>query len=1145
MPLLSELLAENRRSRSPFLDLGNCSLSEIPTELSGHSWIMFLSLGPTFREWDGVVWRPRRSKNSGEPNSIYDLGILAEMPFLQGLYLNHNPISNIRALSSIPGLRWLSLAGTRVQEVSSLANTLELEWLDVSYTLVRDLSPLKSLTELKELDVNGTYISDCRQVEGMPHLERLNLASTPIQDLRPVQRLERLRELDVSNTAVSDTAMLVGLPSLQRLNLANTLVANELVLPQLGSLKCLDISGTRLTDLSAISGATTLIDLDIARTSVTSLAPLSELVRLERLNCSGTPVTYVDPLAGLGRLRDIDLSSTSVYSVEPLSRMASLQTLDISKTFVRDLSLQCSDTLIQFAARQTLLRSLEFLRDFEAIERLDVAKTDVSDLSALRTAKNIEFLDISETKVRDLVPIRHLIEKGIGPIGWRVSNDVPYEHLWEASDIAFGQEQTRRRGLYLANCPLSSPPREIVAQGRAAILNFFDERLSDSTDFLYEAKLLILGEGGAGKTTLFRRLFRPDLPLPTEDQTTRGIDIHRYDFQVKDNRTFRLNVWDFGGQEIYHATHQFFLTQRSLYLLLDDTRKDHKSASDPGFMYWLDMIDVLSNHSPVLIFQNEKGGRSKTIDLAGIKGKYENVKDKYAGNLENLDSVNKFRDAVEFYASHLEHIGEPLPAKWLSVRADIEARAKEMPFMSVQEYFDIYKRHIAFDKVKALHLSSYLHDLGVFLHFQGDELLARWVILQNAWATDAVFRVLDDEVIKRRMGRFTLNDCARLWHDKHYEAMHPELLALMQRFELCYVLPDSIPRTWLAPQLLPPAKPAVLSNWGKSGDLVIRYRYEFMPKGLVSRLTVRLHRFVSHPEYAYINGVLFERENTKAFVELLPSGNEIEVRARGVERKALLSVVCSDLDALNSSFQGLDSKVQRWVPCICPRCAREEVPEFFAQRNLLRRLEDNRPKVECPASYEQVDVRALLDGVEAHVPDEWSSRTDVSRLRKVKIFLASSEELRAERDEFDLYFRQRNDQFVEQGYYLEVVRWENFLDAMSETRLQDEYNAAVKTSDIFVSLFATKTGRFTEEEFDVAHESFIATKRPFIYTFFKATQINTAQAVESDLQSLWEFKRKLRALGHFLTEFSNVEELKLRFRDQLELLLRGETAIGQ
>ena len=55
--------------------------------------------------------------------------------------------------------------------------------------------------------------------------------------------------------------------------------------------------------------------------------------------------------------------------------------------------------------------------------------------------------------------------------------------------------------------------------------------------------------------------------------------------------------------------------------------------------------------------------------------------------------------------------------------------------------------------------------------------------------------------------------------------------------------------------------------------------------------------------------------------------------------------------------------------------------------------------------------------------------------RTIRIFLASSSELRDDRDAFDLYFRQRNDFLLEGGTYLQIVRWENFLDAMSATRL--------------------------------------------------------------------------------------------------------------
>jgi internalin A len=424
--------------------------------------------------------------------------------------------------------------------------------------------------------------------------------------------------------------------------------------------------------------------------------------------------------------------------------------------------------------------------------------------------------------------------------------------------------------------------------------------------------------------------------------------------------------------------------------------------------YWLDLVDVLGGHSPVLIFQNEKGGRSKAIDIAGIKGRYDNVRDRYSGNLEHAAAADVLRDAVEFFAANLGHIGEELPARWIAIRADIEARAAELPYISQQEYFGIYGRHIPFDRKPALHLSRYLHDLGVFLHFQDDPLLARTVILQNGWATEAVFRILDDEIVKARFGRFTAADCERLWRDSVYADMHPELLALMQRFELCYVVADSAPRTWLAPQLLPPARPTALSTRGRPTDaeLVVRYHYDFLPKGMISRLTVRMHRFVRDPEMAWNTGVLFEMDDTSVLVELLPAGNEIELRARAPERKALISAISTDLDSLNESFRGLADKVDKRIPCICDKCRGRATPHFYDQKKLRRRVEDRRLTVECPDSYEDVDVVALLDGIRQAVLPEWAV---VTPNRVIDIFLASSSELRADRDAFDLGMRRLND----------------------------------------------------------------------------------------------------------------------------------------
>jgi len=131
----------------------------------------------------------------------------------------------------------------------------------------------------------------------------------------------------------------------------------------------------------------------------------------------------------------------------------------------------------------------------------------------------------------------------------------------------------------------------------------------------------------------------------------------------------------------------------------------------------------------------------------------------------------------------------------------------------------------------------------------------------------------------------------------------------------------------------------------------------------------------------------------------------------------------------------------------------------------------------------------------------------------------------------------QNRSLRDKGIELEIIRWENSLDALSETRLQDEYNKKVRDCDIFVSLFMTKTGTYTEEEFDVAFDAFKQNGKPQIYTYFKDAPISTSEINRDDLQSLWAFQDKLKAKGHFGTKYNSIEHLQRQFRDQLDKLL--------
>jgi hypothetical protein len=154
-----------------------------------------------------------------------------------------------------------------------------------------------------------------------------------------------------------------------------------------------------------------------------------------------------------------------------------------------------------------------------------------------------------------------------------------------------------------------------------------------------------------------------------------------------------------------------------------------------------------------------------------------------------------------------------------------------------------------------------------------------------------------------------------------------------------------------------------------------------------------------------------------------------------------------------------------------------------------------------------------------------------------KIFLASSAELKDDRREFEILINRKNKAWAAQGVLLELVLWEDFLDALSPTRLQDEYNKAISQCDIFVMLFWTKVGKYTEEEFEHAVGQFKATRKPFIYTYFKDAPVSTGSVDEDGLMSLLQFKKKLAALGHFHTTYKNVEGLQLHFLQQLDKLV--------
>lgn len=159
-----------------------------------------------------------------------------------------------------------------------------------------------------------------------------------------------------------------------------------------------------------------------------------------------------------------------------------------------------------------------------------------------------------------------------------------------------------------------------------------------------------------------------------------------------------------------------------------------------------------------------------------------------------------------------------------------------------------------------------------------------------------------------------------------------------------------------------------------------------------------------------------------------------------------------------------------------------------------------------------------------------------------RIFIASSWQLRKDRAAFRELIMEQNNAWHEQGAFLQVVGWEHFLDAMSPTRLQDEYNQAIRNCDVFVMLYQSKVGKYTREEFEVALDQFRKTGRPLIYTYHK-TLVPKKPPGDEDAQSVAKFEARLKGLEHFKTEYPSRKGLQLHFLQQLHRLAK-EGVIG-
>lgn len=569
-------------------------------------------------------------------------------------------------------------------------------------------------------------------------------------------------------------------------------------------------------------------------------------------------------------------------------------------------------------------------------------------------------------------------------------------------------------------------PPEIIFHEDLSYIAFYLESLEKKliTPRLFETKIIIVGKGEVGKTTLLKTLNDEKFKFKLgKENSTHGIDIQSSGFQVifpakkpyynrfedfenlllYDNdydqdenysqvidqydplselnfdeelqldlrvqdqpfnffyhnlffqKEVKLNFWDFGGQEILYSTHQFFLTQRSVYLFVWEPRSDTESEN---FDYWLNTIEKLGENSPIIVVMNKADIRLKQIDEKAYSNKFKNIVSFHQVSCLTRKGIDHLKEKIAEEVRRLPHIGDLLPGTWNKTRRKL--KKLDSNYITYSDFKSIcnYK-----ENKEVNFISSYLNDLGDIIHFPLDIRLRDIVIINPEWLTQAIYELIHSLDIQRNFGRFKMEKLEELLDENIYPRdKHLDIIAFMEKFEICFKIIGSA-NEFIIPALLP-AQP---NTKGFEDDCSIKeaskieIRYSFLPSGIIERLICRMNSYIDKDNF-WKFGVVFKHQDAYAIVQLQSLDKKLTFNVTGNLGMELFHIIQHNLDEIHNSLNLNDSDFQKYFGCNCTECSTSENPYMFEKETLKRFLLKRKNSIDCQKSTESINIKSILSG---------------------------------------------------------------------------------------------------------------------------------------------------------------------------------------
>jgi internalin A len=817
-------------------------------------------------------------------------------------------LKNLEPLSKLTRLQTLELGVFR--DPSLLANLAFLQTLRSDHCDLSDLSPLANLTSLQTLDLEGCerLSGDLFPLAGLTALKTLRLSGCEHLSggLSPLEKLIGLRILHLSEChgLSIDLSLLAKLTKLQTLYLSGyfELTGDLSHLDQLTELQNLCLNGYfELSNLSPLGKLTALRTLDLdGCQQIQDLSPLADLAGLQSLRLATCErLSNLSPVGNLTALQTLNLfGCNQLRDLSPLARLTTLQTLRLSHC----LELDDLVPLANLATLQTLDLSRCFrvsnllpLAHLPVLQTLDLAQCEqLRDLTPLASLISLQKLVLSHCRLIDdasplagLTALKRLNLSGCGGIRQFGPLKPMLPTLEELS---------------LFNCQFDDLPAEVCGENWTEnVLAKIRAHYADLESGVFrdaELKVFFLGNGQVGKTQLCRRL--QGLEFDREISTTHGVELAETTVELEDfPAPVRLNLWDFGGQDIYHGSHTLFLHGQAIFLLLWTADvQDGSGGSQENelvfrhrpFSYWLDYLQAFAGtESSVVIVQSQCDTPDRRrphppAATASFSVWTAAVSSKTGLGLDLLKANVKEAIRDRFYRR------PPLPigAGRVAVRNRLRQMLREDQTLPPPQRRHRLLEREDFDRLCAETggvsdsgaLLDFLHRNGVVFYRSG--LFGDRIVLDQNWALEAIYSIFDRKRIfplLRGYGRFTRRDLETLVWSDYTPAEQNIFLDMMESCGICFRARKFPDDEWeyLAPELLPKMSGAQELLLGRLRDdapgSAALAHYSFLHDGILRGYLSKLGEHAKDAAIYWKYGCWFYEQKSRSQV-LIESGWE-------------------------------------------------------------------------------------------------------------------------------------------------------------------------------------------------------------------------------------------------------------------------------